>query len=296
MAALVTAGLVIVPVTSDEHDPAVAFLEGHIDTSIFLLSGLAQFGPRAGADPLSGNYWRVEERHETVAVFCLTRKGDLLVQAGRRGDLAPAIVEACRCEANPITSVVAEWTIGRSVWDVLVAGKEIHPRYESDKLLYGLRLSESPSAGSASDLGRRLVSDDFDQWDRLYTAHMKEEGAPVSDSPDDRARTFHRMLASGRSWWGAFEGTELAAIVALNASYKTAGQIAGLYTREDKRRRGYARAVTIRAMNDCWHDAAIRRLVLLVNDDNTAARHLYESLGFVASDRFGFLFGRTSAE
>jgi ribosomal protein S18 acetylase RimI-like enzyme len=37
------------------------------------------------------------------------------------------------------------------------------------------------------------------------------------------------------------------------------------------------------------------RVGLLVNDDNVAARGLYESLGFTPSDRFGFLFGATGA-
>ena len=290
-----TADLIVVPSTGDAHDPTVPFLERHIDTSIFLLSSLTELGPRAGPDRLSGNYWRIEEGGTTVAVFCLTQKGHLLAQTGQRSDLARVIVDTCQREATPLTGVVAEWTAARTVWDVLIEAKQICPTYESNKLLYGLTLNPSSPLARPAPLCRRLSQDDFDQWDVLYLAHMREEGAPVLDSAEQRAVSFRRMLRGSRAWWGAFDGSGLAATVALNASYKTSGLIGGLYTRVDKRRGGLARAITAAAMHDCWHGKGIRRLVLLVNDDNVAARGLYESLGFTPRDRFGFLFGATGA-
>jgi ribosomal protein S18 acetylase RimI-like enzyme len=139
-----------------------------------------------------------------------------------------------------------------------------------------------------------LSPDDFPQWDPLYVAHTTEEGAPVSADAEGRSDFFRRTLSGDGMWWGAFDHNDLSAIVALNASYNAHGQIAGLYTRPDARRRGLARALTAAVLDDCWH-RGLRRLVLLVNDDNLAARQFYESLGFAATDRFGFLFGRPSS-
>ena len=76
------------------------FLEAHIETSLFLLSNLAIFGPHLGESGFSGNYHLVEEDRRIVAVFCLTRRGNLPVQAGGLSYLAVAILVTC--ESEPI--------------------------------------------------------------------------------------------------------------------------------------------------------------------------------------------------
>jgi ribosomal protein S18 acetylase RimI-like enzyme len=278
----------ILPVTPD--DPTVAFLESHLDSSIFLLFALAQFGPRAGAEALSGNFWRIEEGGRTVGVFCLTRKGDLLLQTAGRTDLALVILDACARETTPLTGVVAEWSAASSIWDVLVESGQVRPVYESNKLLCRLDLNRAPTRVRTEC--RRLSPDDFEQWDPLYTAHIAEEGAPSPGDSQQRAAAFRRMVDGQCPWWGAFTGTTLVSIVALNAHYRTSAQIAGMYTRAEARGRGHARALMTAVLRDGWESFSLRRVVLLVNEDNTPARRLYKSMGFVTKSRFGFLFGR----
>ena len=89
------------------------FLEAHIETSLFLLSNLAIYGPHLGENWLSGNYHLVEEDGRIVAVFCLTRRGNLLVQAGGRTDLAESILETCESEPIEVCGVVGEWAVAR---------------------------------------------------------------------------------------------------------------------------------------------------------------------------------------
>src|SRR4029077_11087448 len=85
-------------VTDSDLQRVRAFLESHVDTSLFLLSTLAALGPRLGHHLNSGNFRLIEAHGQIVAVFCLTRRGNLLVQAGGRTDLAEQIFEACETE------------------------------------------------------------------------------------------------------------------------------------------------------------------------------------------------------
>lgn len=61
-------------------------------------------------------------------------------------------------------------------------------------------------------------------------------------------------------------------------------QIGGVCTLPEDRRHGYAKAVVTRLMGMIPRDGG-RRACLIVNDDNTAARRLYDSLGFVETGR-----------
>ena len=81
-------------VTDSDIQRVRAFLESHVDTSLFLLSTLAALGPRLGHHLNSGNFRLIEEEGRIVGVFCLTRRGNLLVHAGGRTDLAEQVFEA----------------------------------------------------------------------------------------------------------------------------------------------------------------------------------------------------------
>src|SRR5260370_15668573 len=85
-------------VTDSDLERARAFLESHVDTSLFLLSTLAALGPRLGNHLNSGNFRVIEEAGNIVAVFCLTRRGNLLVQAGGRTPEAEQIFEASQAQ------------------------------------------------------------------------------------------------------------------------------------------------------------------------------------------------------
>src|SRR5438105_15879168 len=81
-------------VATDDLERVRGFLEAHLDTSLFLLSNLAVFGPRLADHGNSGNYRLIEEAGRVVAVFCLTRRGNLLVQAAVGAAVAAPILAA----------------------------------------------------------------------------------------------------------------------------------------------------------------------------------------------------------
>ena len=70
---------------------ARAFLEQNLETSLFLLSNLESYGHRVGDSLNSGNFKLLATGGRIDAVFCLSRRGNLLAQTGGRTDLAAAI-------------------------------------------------------------------------------------------------------------------------------------------------------------------------------------------------------------
>ncbi|MEQ1871953.1 MAG: hypothetical protein ABL961_18190 [Vicinamibacterales bacterium] len=97
------------------------FLLHHAETSLFLLSNLISYGPHLGAHINSGNYRYIEHEGRVVAVFVLTRRGNLLAHTGGRGDLVDPILGACAAETMPVTGVVGEWSSAQALWRRLCA-------------------------------------------------------------------------------------------------------------------------------------------------------------------------------
>ena len=270
------------------------FLEAHVETSLFLLSNLALFGPRLGEHWNSGNYRLLEEAGRIVAVFCLTRRGNLLVQAGGRADLARPILAACKGEVAEVCGVAGEWSTAAAVRDLLRLDPGFEPGEGAKDVLYHLALvGNTTIAHAALPHGltvRALEARDFRQWERLNTAYLVELRLPLPVVDAAHEEEFARR-ARARWWWGAFAGSQLAATVALNAAYGVVGQIGGVYTRPADRKKGFARAALQLLIEDSREHHGFEKLILFTGEDNQGARRLYESLGFEAAGAFGLLLG-----
>ncbi len=91
---------------------------------------------------------------------------------------------------------------------------------------------------------------------------------------------YARMLTQG-TFFGFFEGNDLVAIAGthiVSPHYGTAA-IGNVYTRADRRGRGYAR-LTTGAVSQALLAAGISTIVLNVREDNAAAIRVYEQIGF----------------
>src|SRR4051812_10914391 len=133
---------------SESDLPAVTtFLERVPETSLFLLSNIRAFGTRLSESMYSGNLKGIKENGDFVAVFCLTRGGSLLAQAGGRVDLASEIVAASRKEQIPIRGVVGEWTVARAIWDLLRATNMVSETVASREVMYRLTVDGGPEDG-----------------------------------------------------------------------------------------------------------------------------------------------------
>jgi ribosomal protein S18 acetylase RimI-like enzyme len=278
-------------VTDSDLEKVRAFLESHVDTSLFLLSTLAALGPRLGQHLNSGNFRLIEEDGDIVAVFCLTRRGNLLAQAGGRTDLAGQIFEACESETIEVRGVVGEWPMAEALWKLLRADPRFQTTHHLKDVLYRLMLKDTMGPMPGTPNVRLLDAADFVQWERLNTAYFAELNLPLQATLEQRRNDFIMRVRSGL-WWGAFDDSyELVSIAALNATHGMLGQVGGVYTRPADRRKGCSRAVMQLLITDCRRRLGFEKLVLFTGEDNTSARNLYESLGFEAAGAFGLLLG-----
>jgi predicted GNAT family acetyltransferase len=287
-------------VTDGDLEPVRTFLEGHVDTSLFLLSTLSALGPRRGSHLNSGNFQLIEEKGRVAAVCCLTRRGNLLVQAGGRVDLAEQIFEACDSESIEIRGIVGEWPTAEALWNLLRADSRFEPTHALKDVLYRLHLKQSATvrgtrAPAASVAVRTLGVDDFVQWERLNAAYFTELNLPLQATLDQRRTDFIVRVRSGL-WWGAFaDSRELVSVASLNATYGSLGQVGGVYTPPEHRQQGFSQAVMRLLVEDCYTRLGFEKLVLFTGEENTAARELYESLGFEVAGAFGLLLGARRA-
>jgi ribosomal protein S18 acetylase RimI-like enzyme len=294
-------------VTDTDLERVRAFLESHVDMSLFLLSTLASLGPRLGSHLNSGNFRLIEDGGKVAAVFCLTRRGNLLVQAGGRTDLAERIFEDIEAEPMEVRGIVGEWPAAEALWKLLRADPRFEPTHALKDVLYRLMLKETarpplgvPSLTARSPAGepanesltvRALDAADFAQWEQLNSAYFAELSLPLQATLEQRRTDFMVRIRSGL-WWGAFDDCyNLASIAALNATYGSMGQVGGVYTRPADRKKGLARAVMRLLIEDCRKRLRFEKLILFTGEDNTAARKLYESLGFQVAGAFGVLLG-----
>jgi predicted GNAT family acetyltransferase len=281
-------------VATEDLERVRVFLEAHVETSLFLLSNLAVFGPRLTDHWNSGNYRLVEEDGRVVAVFCLTRRGNLLVQAAGRADLAEPILEACESETIEVCGVAGEWPTAVALWELLRADPRFEPGLAARDVLYRLPLANFGATPrmtlSAGVTVRALDAGDFEQWERLNTAYCAELNLPLPVVDAAHEVEFARR-ARARWWWGAFSGSQLAAIVGLNAAYGSLGQVGGVYARPADRKKGFARAALELLIEESQEHHHFDELVLFTNEENTSARRLYESLGFEVAGAFGLLLG-----
>jgi predicted GNAT family acetyltransferase len=285
-------------VETDDLERVRGFLEAHVDTSLFLLSNLAIFGPRLTDHGNSGNYRLVEEAGQVAAVFCLTRRGNLLVQAAGRADLAESILESCESETIEVCGVAGEWSTASALWELLRADPGFEPKLGSKDVLYRLPLAggaEVTRTTVPSDVvARALDASDFQQWERLNTAYCAELNLPLPVVDDAHEAEFVRRTRS-KWWWGAFAGQQLASIVGLNAAYGTVGQVGGVYARPTDRKKGLARAAMELLIEECREYHRFSKLILFTGEENSSARRLYESLGFEFAGEFGLLLGSRRA-
>ncbi|MEO8482847.1 MAG: GNAT family N-acetyltransferase [Acidobacteriota bacterium] len=280
---------IVRPIEPADIPAAKAFLEAHIDTSVYLLSNMSDLGIRSTSHPMSGNFLLIEEDGELVGVFCLTLRGDLLAQTGRRTEFASLILSASRPDTQAILGVLAEWRLAEALWSALTMEPGFTPVYERECIVYGITRVPAPRTVSEGIVIRAMSMADYGAWEPVDRAFCAEEGLAVM--PDEvRRRNGYQSRADVGGWWGAFAEGLLVSTACLNAGYQGIGQVGGVYTRPAYRRLGIGQQVMHELMR--YHEArnGLQEVVLFTADRNHTARAFYESMGFSQRDRFGLLF------
>jgi RimJ/RimL family protein N-acetyltransferase len=261
-----------------------AYLESHYATSMFLLGNLSDRGASLTEHPNSGNFKTLSREEKTIGVFCLTRRGNLLLTVEPGPGVNEAIWRACAAEKIELKGVLGELESAASFRDFARArGAMVECSFSSEEILYQLKsIPVFPR-----DLRVRLLRpEDFLQWLPIRRAYQLEEGVKLDLSEQQLKEIFLRYSGMNE-YWGLFLEGRLVATAALNARALDIGQVGGVYTVPDLRGQGLSKAVMRALLRDSAELHGISRMILFTGEKNIPAQRVYEGLGFERIGKFG---------
>jgi ribosomal protein S18 acetylase RimI-like enzyme len=277
-------------VTERTLENTKSFLLGYEDSSMFLLGNLEAHGFTLTDAANSGNFRIVKNGERIVGVFCLTRRGNLLVQSEVADLIFEQVLSACSDDRLQIKGVLSEWDFAHKFWLCLRKKKIIQKEnFMSKEVLYSLKLDGKNPYPDAKV--RLLQESDFEQWKPLRLAYNLEEKIP-NDLNDQQLREVYMDLVRSKTAWGYFLlGGELVSMGNLNAKAVGLGQIGGVFTTLRSRRKGFSKQTMLKLIEDSQSSHSIRKLLLFTGERNVAAQRLYQSLGFKRIGHYALLFG-----
>ncbi|MBI3237224.1 MAG: GNAT family N-acetyltransferase, partial [Chlamydiales bacterium] len=282
----------IVQLDRSSLDEAMCFLRKHEDYSLFLLSNLTSYGYRLTGAIHSGNFKLAYLEGRVIAVFCLTKRGSLIIQSEISEDsFFEKIGASCKEEPQPISGLIGEWSFCERLWDFFKKeGVICKQSFASQETLYAI--DPSTFAFSSHDNNTRcLVADDYTQWRLLRLAYLKEQQIPGDFSETELQALFLEKVKA-RIVWGYFLDEQLVSIADLNAKALDLGQVGGVYTMQDLRNQGFAKSVMCQLIKDAQAVHHIRKLIIFTGKMNHPAQKLYESLGVHPIGHYALFFGK----
>ena len=265
------------------------FLREHENYSLFLLGNFENHGLTLSEAPYSGNFKLIRTSDKIVAVFCLTKKGSLLIESTVREPIFESLLASCQEESIFITGVIGNWDFCHSFWNYLKERKIIQQElFHSKETLYSVDLSRRSPLPQSNV--RLLTQEDYTQWKPLRLDYIQEEGFPNELSDDQLLELFLDKVKK-KIAWGYFLENKLVSIADLNAKSLDLGQVGGVYTDPNFRQKGFSKAVMRQLLTDVRRLHAIRKLIIFTDEKNFPARKLYESLGGEHVGYFALLFG-----
>jgi hypothetical protein len=232
----------LIEAVNDESEAEmVNFLKQREDYTLFLLGNFEDHGYTLTLAPNSGNYKLIRSGGEILGVFCLTRRGSLLIETSLRESIFETILTSCQAEEIPFTGIIGNWIFCEPFWEFLknrnLIEKEI---FKSKEILYSLEVSKI-SLISQQQV-RVLNEADYDQWKPMRLDYLAEEGLPNNLTEVQMRDAFFSKVKQ-KITWGYFDDNILVSIADLNAKAFDLGQLGGVYTAPNYRKRGYSKSV-----------------------------------------------------
>ncbi len=265
------------------------FLRQHENYSLFLLGNFENYGLALAEAPYSGNFKLIRSEGEVVGVFCLTRKGSLLIEAPSKEPIFELVLASCREESMPIKGVIGNWDLCHPFWEFLKTRQVIkNEAFTSKEILYSVDLS---AMSYHSQPGVRFLTEaDYSQWKPLRLDYLMEQGLP-NDLGDEYLFKLYADKVKKKISWGFFLEGKLVSMADLNAKALDLGQVGGVYTIPSCRGKGYAKAVMQQLLADAKSLHAIRKMIIFTGENNLAAQKLYHSLRVSHIGYFALLIG-----
>ncbi|WP_367646850.1 GNAT family N-acetyltransferase [Ruegeria arenilitoris] len=258
-----------------------AFLSQHIQTSMFPLANLRDFGLR-GDDPRSVTIWVLGDGPR--AVFAITNEGMVMAQCPDCSDAELAAAVAL-IRGHKLFGVASEATQARRI--MRLAGWDDRPAtLNSDEPGFTLQLDDLELPDVA---GATLVPlDDVDcsipeAWRENYLIEAMDfapERAQIQAKKDIAAyiqRNSHRVLLID---------DQPVAMTGFNARLPEVVQIGGVYTPPNLRGRGYARLAVALHLIQARNGGASRAVLFAASD---SAARAYMGIGFKPAGQFSLI-------
>jgi RimJ/RimL family protein N-acetyltransferase len=274
---------------------ALELLNNYEETSLFLLSNLKTYGTVLTEDSYSADFKCLVKNAKVVAVFALTKIGNLLVQTDRAQDYANIIIGECLKSSIPLKGIVADWIVAKPMWDYAKNHmSQLKETAQQKEILFKLSLEniaiENITKKEAKFNIRYLNAADYQEWNLLNNLFLKER--ELSQSEEEKLK-YKRFLkdVERRYLLGLFIDEKLTSMAAFTAHVNNTGLIGGVYTISDKRKLGLAKDLIYQLLLDGRMNKHLEKIILFTGEDNVAAIKLYESLGFKRIGSFALLFG-----
>ncbi|EKE01649.1 MAG: hypothetical protein ACD_21C00083G0007 [uncultured bacterium] len=269
----------------------VEFLNKHEETSLFLLSNLKNYGATLTDDTYSGNFKCLLKNKEIVAVFALTRIGNLLVQTDHKADYSEVIVNACLKESVSFRGVISDWEIAKPIWE---CAKLRIPFFKENvckkEILFKLSMGNLVNIESKHTI-EYLKESNYAEWSALHRVLMSELKLNLDQEDAEAERKRFLQDTNNKNWLGLFVDGRLVSIAAYIARFGNTGQIGSIFTASDMRRRGLMKELIVQLLLDGKNNKKMEKVILFTDENNYAAIGLYEGLGFKRIGYFGLLFG-----
>ena len=112
---------------------------------------------------------------------------------------------------------------------------------------------------------------------------------PENSAEETRAEFLTKV--SQQISWGLFLEGKLVAIADLNAHFFDLGQLGGVYTMPEFRKKGLSTRLIRHLIHDIKVLHQVRKLIIFTGENNFAARKVYESLHIAPFGYYALLFG-----
>ena len=256
---------------------------------MFLLGNYESSGPALTQDKNSGNMKSIVKDDKIAAVFCMSRRGNLVLQADEGevcDELVELIIKESLSENIQVKGVIGPWKISSTVWALLK--KEITANgssFESKEVLYRLPKLDKTVHPTSYDV-RYLQKGDFPQWKPMRLSYEKDTGLSTTQS-GEKLKDMFDGLTEKKLLWGIFDGSKLIGTAALNSIAMDIGQVGGVFTSPEYRQKGVGTQVMKTLHADSAADHKLSKMILFTGENNIGAQKLYESLGYLKTGYFG---------
>jgi RimJ/RimL family protein N-acetyltransferase len=270
---------------------AYEFLNKHEETALFLLSNLQTYGSKLTDDTYSGNFKCLLRSKEIVAVFALTRIGNLIVQTDKKADYSKIIFSECLKETVPFRGVIGDWEIVKPVWDhVKTCALSLKEKTCIKEILFRLSVEDLVDIKSNHTI-KCLEESDYSEWGELYRGFVLALKLNMDEEDEDARRKRFSQDVNDKNWFGLFVGGKLVSMAAYIAHAGNTGQIGSVFTASEMRGQGLMKELVAHMVLDGKNNKHMKQVVLFTAEDNNSAIKLYEYIGFKRIGFFGQFFG-----